>query len=36
MFVGELMHTIQDSGNTIFPAGWEDNMKMKKLYFDEN
>lgn len=35
-FVTDLMHVIYDSGNTIFPAGWEDNMKLKKLYFDEN
>lgn len=35
-FVTDLMHLIYDGGNTIFPAGWEDNMKLHKLYFDEN
>lgn len=35
-YVSQLMRAIQDSGKTIFPAGWEDNMKKKKLYFDEN
>lgn len=36
LFVKELMHLIYDSGKVIFPAGWEENMKNKKTYFDEN
>jgi hypothetical protein len=36
LFFRELMQLIHESGNTIFPAGWEEKMKSKKLYFDEN
>ncbi len=36
LFVHKLMQTIQNNGNVIFPAGWEENMKKQKLYFDEN
>jgi len=36
LFVINLMNSIQDNGNVIFPAGWEENMQNKKLYFDEN
>lgn len=35
-YVIRLMQIINSSGNTIFPAGWEENMKAKKQYFDEN
>lgn len=34
--VNELMQLIYNSGNTIFPAGWQEAMKAKKIYFDEN
>jgi len=35
-YISELMKMIYDSGNTIFPAGWEESMLNKQLYFDEN
>lgn len=35
-YVYQLMRVIYDSGKIIFPAGWEENMKLKKTYFDEN
>lgn len=34
--VKALMGDIYDSGNTIFPASWQEAMKAKKLKFDEN
>jgi len=34
--VKEVMTKITEDGNGIFPAGWEKNMKLKKLKFDEN
>jgi len=36
LFARDLMRLIYDSGKVIFPAGWEESMKTKKLYFDEN
>ena len=35
-YMETLMHYIYDNGHAIFPAGWEENMKQKKLNFDEN
>jgi len=34
--VKETMTQITENGNGIFPAGWQKNMKLKKLKFDEN
>ena len=31
-----IMKTIEKETNAIFPAGWENAMKNRKLYFDEN
>ena len=36
LLVINLMNSIQDNGNVIFPAGWEEKMQNKKPYFDEN
>ena len=36
LFAKSIMSAIEDNGNAIFPAGWEDNMKKQQLYFDEN
>lgn len=33
--VETIMHRIYDDGNAIFPAGWEDGLKKKKLLLNE-
>ena len=35
-YMESLMHLIYENGHAIFPAEWEENMKSKKLFFDEN